>query len=199
MKRFHALLTIALVCISTRALFAEATPGIHDHGAEAAPATQPADATEAATADAKATFTQLKALEGTWEGGVTTTPPQPEVQGKVARLSLRVMSRGHSLLHDLKMEGIPDNPLTVFYVDEERLRLTHYCDAGNRPRMEGKASADGKTVEFGFLDLAGGNHYGHMHNAVFTLIDADHHVEEWTYMLPGDKPVRARLDLRRVK
>jgi len=28
-----------------------------------------------------------------------------------------------------------------------------------------------------------------MHHAVFTVIDANHHTEDWTYMTPGDKPV----------
>jgi hypothetical protein len=65
--------------------------------------------------------------------------------------------------------------------------------------MQGKASADGQTVEFDFLDLTGGTHYGHMHHALFTVIDADRHVEEWTYMTPGGQPVLARFDLRRVK
>jgi hypothetical protein len=179
MKSLRTLFSLALLSLSTAAL------------AQAPVAPAPPDAT--------ASFAQLKGLEGTWEGAVTTTPPRPEVQGKTATLSLRVTSRGHALVHDLKMDGIPDNPITMFYLDEDRLRLTHYCDAGNRPRMEGKASADGKTVEFHFLDLAGGTHYGHMHNAVITMIDADHHVEEWTYMLPGDQAVLARFDLRRVK
>jgi hypothetical protein len=31
------------------------------------------------------------------------------------------------------------------------------------------------------------------------MVDADHHVEEWTFHMPGDKQVRARFDLRRVK
>jgi hypothetical protein len=65
--------------------------------------------------------------------------------------------------------------------------------------MTGKTSPDGKTVEFEFLDVAGGTQYGHMHHAVFTLIDANHHTEEWTYMEPGEKPVRARIELTRVK
>ena len=152
-----------------------------------------------APADPAASFTQIKTLEGTWEGTITATPPVPEVEGKTARVSMRVTSRGHALMHDMKTEGLPDNPITMFYLDEGRLRLTHFCDAGNRPRMEAKSSAGGKQLEFEFVDLAGGTQYGHMHNAVFTFIDADHHVEEWTYMLPGDKHVRARFDLRRVK
>jgi hypothetical protein len=93
----------------------------------------------------------------------------------------------------------PDDPITMIYVDGDRLLLTHYCDAGNRPRMTGKASPDGKNVEFAFLDLSGGTQYGHMDHAVFTVIDADHHVEDWTYMEPGDKPVHAHMELTRSK
>jgi hypothetical protein len=35
-----------------------------------------------------------------------------------------------------------------------------------------------------------------MQHAVFTIIDDKHHIEDWTYMMPGDKPVHAHLDLR---
>jgi hypothetical protein len=87
----------------------------------------------------------------------------------------------------------------MLYLDGGRLMLTHYCDAGNRPRMTGKISPDRKTVEFAFLDVAGSTQYGHMDHAVFTSIDANHHTEEWTYMEPGDKPVHARIELQRVK
>ena len=65
--------------------------------------------------------------------------------------------------------------------------------------MAGTLSPDGKKVEFEFLDLAGGTEYGHMHHTVFTFVDGDHHIEEWTYMGPGDKPIHARMELRRVK
>jgi hypothetical protein len=54
------------------------------------------------------------------------------------------------------------------------LLLTHYCDAGNRPRMTCKMSADGKTVEFDFLDVAGSTEYGHVDEAVFTMMEANH-------------------------
>jgi hypothetical protein len=106
---------------------------------------------------------------------------------------------GNALVHEMTAEGRPDHPLTMLYLDSERLLLTHYCDAGNRPRMVGKMSADGKTVEFDFLDLAGGTEYGHMDHAVFTFLDPNHHIEDWTYMGPGDKPIRAHIDLQRAK
>jgi hypothetical protein len=87
----------------------------------------------------------------------------------------------------------------MFYLDGDRLLLTHYCDAGNRPRMAARTSPDGKKVEFDFLDVAGSTKYGHMQHAVFTVIDANHHTEDWTFMMPGDKPMHAHMDLQRVK
>jgi hypothetical protein len=63
--------------------------------------------------------------------------------------------------------------------------------------MVARPLADGKKVEFDFADLSGGNEYGHMYHAVFTTFDADHHTEDWTYMMPGDKPVQVHVDLRR--
>ena len=151
-----------------------------------------------APSDAQKAFDKLKTVAGSWVGPLTTFPQAPAVDGKFAQFSLRVTSLGNALVHELSVSGIPDHPVTMFYLDGDRLLLTHYCDAGNRPRMVGKVSPDGKTLEFDFLDLSGGNQYGHMHHAVFTFIDENHHTEEWTYMMPGDKPTRAHFDLQRT-
>jgi hypothetical protein len=152
--------------------------------------------------DAQKSFAKLKALAGTWQDPVTVDPPQHDMEnGSIGQISLRVTSRGNALVHEMKDPAKPDDPtrydhpVTMFYLDNDRLLLTHYCDAGNRPRMVARTSGDGKSVEFDFLDLAGGNQYGHMYHSVFTIIDANHHIEDWTYMGPGDKPVHARMDL----
>jgi hypothetical protein len=121
------------------------------------------------------------------------------------QVSLRITSRGNALVHEMKAAGTADDParydhpVTMLYLDGDRLLLTHYCDAGNRPRMVAKTSPDGKSVEFNFLDLSGGTQNGHMDHAVFTMVDANHHTEDWTYIMPGDKPVRAHMDLARAK
>jgi hypothetical protein len=152
-----------------------------------------------AQSEAQKSFDQLKTLAGSWEGHVVTIPAHPEIDGKPVQISLRTTSMGNALMHEMTGTGRPDNPITMLYLDQDRLMLTHYCDAGNRPRMTGKMQGDGKTVEFGFLDVDGSTQYGHMDHAVFTVVDANHHTEDWTYMEPGDKPVRAHMDLQRTK
>src|SRR5438552_18218257 len=154
------------------------------------PEEMPMPKTSGPQSDAHKAFEKLKPLAGSWEGSI---------MGLSTHITIRVTSSGNAILHEATGPGRPDNPITMFYVDGDRLLLTHYCDAGNRPRMVGKISLDGKTVEFDFLDVAGSTQYGHMHHAVFTVIDANHHTEDWTYMTPGDKPVRAHLDLQRTK
>src|SRR5277367_2076263 len=152
-----------------------------------------------AQSDAQKSFDKMKTLEGSWEGHVTSVPQNPDIENKSVQATLRVTSMGNAIMHEMRGAGRPDDPITMLYLDGDRLLLTHYCDAGNRPRMTGKMAADGKTVEFEFLDVAGSTKYGHMHHAVFTAIDANHHTEDWTYMQPGDKPVHAHIDLQRSK
>lgn len=155
-----------------------------------------------AQSDAQKSFDQLKNLAGTWEGRVKVDPPQPDMDNSPVHISLRVTSRGNALVHEMQEAGKPldptkyDHPVTMFYLDGDHLTLVHYCDAGNRPRMIAK-SPDGKKVEFDFADLSGGNDYGHMYHAVFTFIDANHHTEDWTYLMPGDKPMHAHMELQR--
>lgn len=154
---------------------------------------------------AQKSFTEMKTLAGSWEGPATFDPPQPAWGTKPVQISLRVTSRGNALMHEMQEAGTPDDParydhpVTTFYLDGDRLLLTHYCDAGNRPRMVARTSPDGKKIEFDFLDVSGSTQYGHMQHAAFTIIDANHHIEDWTFMMPGDKPVHARLDLQRAK
>ena len=154
---------------------------------------------KAVPSDAQKSFDKLKTLAGSWEGHPKIVPPVPELDDKSVHVTFRVASKGHTLMHDLKIESLPDNPITMLVVDADRLLLTHYCDADNRPRMVGKMSADGKTVEFEFLDISGDVKPGHMHHAVFTFVDENHHIEEWTFMMPGDNPMRVRFDLKRTK
>jgi hypothetical protein len=161
---------------------------------------------DAQKSDAQQSFDKIKTLAGSWEGHVTTVPAQSDMgNGSNLQISMRVTSRGNALVHEMVPAGTTDDPtkndhpVTMFYLDSDRLLLTHYCDAGNRPRMVARTSPDGKTLEFDFLDVAGSTQYGHMQHAAFTVIDANHHTEDWTYLMPGDKPMHAHMDLQRTR
>ena len=161
----------------------------------------------AVVSDSQTSFNTVKSLAGEWEGPVTLDPPMPNMpnMNNPVHISLRVTSRGNAVVHEMQASGTPldatkyDHPVTMFYLDGDHLNLVHYCDAGNRPRMVARKSTHGETVEFDFVDLSGSDQDGHMHHAVLTVIDADHHTEDWTYMMPVNQPMHAHFDLHRVK
>ena len=160
---------------------------------------------EAPKTEAQKSFDTMKTFAGEWEGPVSV-PEMPALAGGTPmRLVMRVTSRGNTVVHEFQEAGTAfdatkfDHPVTMLYVDNGQLNLVHYCDAGNRPHMVGKISPDGKTVEFTLVDVSGGTQRGHMQHSVFTYIDANHHTEDWTFMLPGDKPMHAHFDLHRVE
>ena len=140
--------------------------------------------------DAQKAFEKLKTLAGSWQGSV---------MGMSVQTTIRVTSRGNAILHEVTSSGMPDNPITMIYVDGDRLLLTHYCDSGNRPRMEGKLSPDGNSVEFNLVDITGSTQRGFMNRLVFTFVDANHHNGESTWTLPGNKPMSVQAVFQRTK
>jgi hypothetical protein len=196
MKALRVVLPVVLLSVSIVG-FAQSDTASHMNMSNVNPESQ---------SETQKSFNNLKALAGEWEGVVTADPPSPEIPaGTKAHVTMRVTSRGNALVHEMQEPGTPldatkyDHPVTMIYMDGDRINLVHYCDAGNRPHMAARKSADGKTVEFDFVDLSGGNEYGHMYHTVFTTADVNHHSEDWTYMMPGDKPMHAHMELQRVK
>ena len=145
--------------------------------------------------DAQISFGVLKGLAGTWTGAVTTDPRNPEIDGSI-QVTMRVASRGNVLIHEIAPGGVPEP--TMIYLERDRLTLVHYCEAGNRPRMVARKSPDHKTMEFDFVDISGSTTPAYLHHFVFTIINADHHTEDWTFMLPGGKLLHAHFDLKRA-
>ncbi len=122
----------------------------------------------------------IKSLVGEWDGY--------HVEGgkKVAtHISVRMTGDGSAVMHVIDA-GTPHEMVTMFYMDKETLMATHYCSAHNQPRFEAVASQNPKEVVFGFKDgtnIRPGD--GHMARLAITLVDADHHDEEWGYDLGG--------------
>src|SRR5437660_8248121 len=141
-----------------------------------------------AQSDAQKSFDTLKTLAGIWTAKLTVDPPMPDMNDKdmPGQISMRVTSRGNALVHEMYAVGVPDDPtrydhpLTMLYLDGNRLTLIHYCDAGNRPRMVARTSPDGKAVEFELVDSSGGTQRGHMHHAALRWLYVNPHPDERT-------------------
>jgi len=142
-----------------------------------------------AETDAQKSFDKLKSLTGSWQGKNTN--------GQPVQVSFRVTSGGSALMSEIQGN---EDMITMFHLDGDRLLLTHYCGAGNQPRMKATASPDGKNITFDFVDATNlaSPHIGHMHRVIFSFPDADHHTEEWIFLQDG-KEARERFELQRQK
>ncbi len=141
--------------------------------------------------DAKIAFEKLKSLSGSWQGSIMGIP---------INFTIRTASSGTAILHEGNTEkGPPDHEITMFYVEDDRLIATHYCDGGNRARLVGKMSPDGKSIEFSFLDVAGNAKGGLVKRMLFTVIDANKHMAEFTFIMPNGKSIELRGEFQRTK
>jgi hypothetical protein len=139
-----------------------------------------------------AAFARLKTLAGEWEADTR--------MGK-AHLSYEVIAGGTALVEKETAEKMPAM-LTVYHLDGERLVLTHYCMAGNQPRMQAKAfNAESGEVEFQFLDATNltSPGAGHMHNATFRLVDNNHLATAWDFYEDGQKKFTETAQYTRVR
>jgi len=138
--------------------------------------------------NAQAAFEQLKSLAGRWEGKANGDQP--------VAVSFRLTGGGTALLSEIEGQ---EHMISMIHMDGPgRLLLTHYCGAGNQPRMLATFSPDGRVFTFDFLDATNLAHAddGHMQRVVFSMIDANHHTEEWTFVDHG-KESKEVFDLRR--
>jgi hypothetical protein len=120
-------------------------------------------------------FEKVKSVAGHWEG---SAPGDAKLTADI-----EVTSDGNAVLERFQMveAGKPMTMITVYYLDGDTLKLTHYCHAGNQPTMAATYDHAAGTITFDFVgatslkadDL-------HMHHAVFTLVDANHLKETWT-------------------
>jgi hypothetical protein len=142
-----------------------------------------------AQSDAQKTFNQIKSLNGHWEGKASN--------GKALKIEFRPTSGGSAVMSEITGD---ENMITMFHMDNDRLLATHYCAAGNQPRMAASASPDGKTITFTFVDATNlaTPKSGHMDHLIITIADADHHSEDWTFVQDG-KEMKEHFDLTRTK
>ena len=122
-------------------------------------------------------FEKLKAMAGHWEAG-------PSAKMKTT-LDVQVVSGGSAVMEQAHVEekGTPVSMVTMYYLDGDQLKLTHYCIAGNQPTMLGTYSPEAKTITFDLISATNlkSADDGHMHHAVYKFVDQDHVKEAWTF------------------
>jgi len=143
-----------------------------------------------AQSDAQRSFDKLKTLAGTWEGKAS--------DGMPVEVSFRATSGGSALMSEIMGH---EDMITMFHLDGDRLMMTHYCGAGNQPRMVGKLSPDGKSIAFDFLDATNvlTSQPGHMEHLVINIRDPNHHTENWQFAAQNGQKQSELFDLQRAK
>jgi len=140
-----------------------------------------------AQTDAQKAFATIKSLPGTWEGNTGMGP---------VKVTFKTTAGGSAVMSEILGK---EDMVTMFNLDgPNRLLMTHYCAAGNEPRMQASFSPDGKVITFDFLDATNLTtpDTAHMHKMVLTLVDDNHHTEEWTFVDHG-KEHKEVFDLHR--
>ena len=136
-------------------------------------------------------WNRMKSLVGAWKG---TT------EGKPVAVTYALVSNGTALMETL--EGDHDTRMITMYApDGASLLATHYCAAGNQPRMRATGSPDGRSLAFEFVDVsnASGPPGEVMRNLVVTFVDADHFRRTWTSRAADGKEHSSVFDYTRVK
>src|SRR5258708_9584621 len=122
-------------------------------------------------------FEKLKALVGNWETDKTKV--------NKATLGLELAAGGTAVLEKFHRvdNGKPVEMTTLYYLDGDQVKLTHYCMAGNQPTMKGSYAPESKTLTFDLVSISNLKtpNDGHMHHAVYTFIDSNHFKTTWTF------------------
>lgn len=142
--------------------------------------------------DAAAAFARLKTLVGEWTA---------ETEMGKARLVYELIAGGTALVERETAEKMPEM-LTVYHFDGDRLILTHYCAAGNQPRMLATGfDAKSRELQFRFLDATNlaSKDAGHMHDVNIRFVDDRNLITEWQFHENGRVKMTEKAHYTRAK
>jgi len=145
---------------------------------------------------AKATFERLKEFEGHWVGQST--------KGWTDTLTYKTVAGGSVVVEESFGAHPNETMYSMFSLDVDRLIMTHYCVAGNQPRLvatEFSETDSGQVVVFTFLDITGASSRdkGHMDKCRLTFVDDDHTKIQWTWYQDGQESWMEEILQRRVE
>jgi hypothetical protein len=139
-------------------------------------------------------FERMKKLEGDWRGKST--------KGWEDQSTVKVIAKGSAILFTSFDAHPNETMLTLVHWDLDRVLLTHYCVAGNQPRLEATSiEDDGRKVTFTFVDATNlpSRNKGHMDKLVMRFIDDSHYTSQWTWYQDGKESWMEEIHRERVK
>jgi hypothetical protein len=143
---------------------------------------------------APAEFDKIKSLAGEWEGISKEDGKETKVDA-----SYEVTSAGTAVMERL-FKGTPHEMVTMYYTNDGKLSMTHYCAIGNQPTMK-VISADNKSVSFELKKTKGikSKNDAHMHALKLTFLDPNNIQQDWTYYEDGKSKGITSIKLSRKK
>jgi hypothetical protein len=138
--------------------------------------------------DGAAGLASLKGLVGRWRGTVSWSGAVPRPAGE---LSARywLTGNGSAVVEDLESEGVVVMT-SVYHLDGPDLRLTHYCGAGNQPRLRAsEVDARAGLLRFSFVDVTNlkTSETGHVHGVELSIRDTSHVTLVFTFLASGQE------------
>ncbi len=88
--------------------------------------------------DAKTAFAKIKTLVGEWKGEISDEhhgKKDGQHEKNEAVVTYRLTGAGSALV-ETQGPGTGHEMVSVYHLDGDDLRMTHYCAAGNQPRMK---------------------------------------------------------------
>jgi hypothetical protein len=139
------------------------------------------------------TIDSLKALVGTWVRADEHGQPTDQVVS-----TYRVTAAGTAVV-EVVFPGTDREMMTVYHQDGDDLMLTHYCAAGNQPRMKCRAGSDPNQLVFEFVDATNMRSMRdrHMHAGTLTIVDPRHIQATWQGYAEGAPAEAVTFDLVR--
>ena len=139
-------------------------------------------------------FERMKTLVGTWTGKTDMG------QGPIDLTVQYRLLAGGSVLEERVFSGTPNEMVSMYYDQNGKLAMTHYCVMGNRPGMLLKSS-DSKSIAFDFDATCGINptKESHMHALTITFDDPDTITSNCKAIMDGKETDAHATTLKRVK
>jgi len=120
---------------------------------------------------------KIKSLAGEWEA---TSPDGESTTVKYELISSGTAVEERLDMHDTQM-------VSVYYMNGDKLMMTHYCAFNNQPRFEGAIAGD--TITFRYVDATNlaNESTPHITGLVVSFKDPDHFTQQWSTNAPGEK------------